>query len=242
MKYGFIYKTACLITNLIYIGQRKISNTKQDNDYLGSGLSLKKDIKLYGKENFIRVIIQYCSKNNIDKREEFWIKFYDATNPNIGYNITISAKKCIINGKRKSLMNKNRLLPVDFGRRVSNGHNNLSKEEKLNKLLKFKNTIKNRSETKKKQIFAKQSKNKKGQIPWNKNKTGLQISWNKGLTKQTDDRVANASLKMKKPKTAKHKNNLSINKKKLYRSGKIKIWNKGMKFKYKPRKKKLLLI
>jgi hypothetical protein len=28
-----------------------------------------------------------------------------------------------------------------------------------------------------------------GHIPWNKGRRGLQIAWNKGLTKETDDRV-----------------------------------------------------
>lgn len=34
------------------------------------------------------------------------------------------------------------------------------------------------------------SRFKKGQIPWNRNKKGTQIAWNKGLTKETDERVA----------------------------------------------------
>jgi hypothetical protein len=33
--------------------------------------------------------------------------------------------------------------------------------------------------------------NKKGYIPWNKGKKGLQIAWNKGLTKELDTRVKN---------------------------------------------------
>ncbi len=41
----------------------------------------------------------------------------------------------------------------------------------------------------------------KGRIPWNKGKTGMQVSWNKGLTAQTDPRVAlNALHKRKEEK------------------------------------------
>lgn len=37
----------------------------------------------------------------------------------------------------------------------------------------------------------------KNKIPWNKGKKGLQISWNKGLTKETDKRVKKYSEKLK---------------------------------------------
>lgn len=44
----------------------------------------------------------------------------------------------------------------------------------------------------------------KGKIPWNKGKTGLQVAWNKGLTKDTDIRVYKYSKKRKKfPKLTK---------------------------------------
>jgi hypothetical protein len=54
---------------------------------------------------------------------------------------------------------------------------------------------------------------KKGHTPWNKGKKGLQISWNKGLTKDTDKRLKKMSISFK------DKNNP------MY--GKV-PWNKGI--------------
>ena len=60
MYYGFVYITTNLINNKKYIGKRKIRNVKSDSTYLGSGKDLKKDIELYGAENFKRDILEYC--------------------------------------------------------------------------------------------------------------------------------------------------------------------------------------
>jgi group I intron endonuclease len=81
-----IYKTTNLINGKIYIGKHNGKNEK----YLGSGRNLILAIKKYGKENFIREIIE----DNIDnleilnEREVYWINFYDSRNPNIGYNVS----------------------------------------------------------------------------------------------------------------------------------------------------------
>ena len=52
---------------------------------------------------------------------------------------------------------------------------------------------------------------KKGNIPWNKDKKGLQVAWNKGLTKETDKRVKVMSEKHKGQKRSKEaKQRMSI--------------------------------
>ena len=55
-----IYKTINLITGKIYIGQ----TTKNDPKYFGSGIWIKKAIKKYGKENFIREVLCECSSQD----------------------------------------------------------------------------------------------------------------------------------------------------------------------------------
>jgi len=80
---GFIYKTTNLINNKIYIGKHK---TSADDGYLGSGLILSYAVDKYGKENFKREIIEYCS-SDVGKREEYWIDKLNARNSKIGYNI-----------------------------------------------------------------------------------------------------------------------------------------------------------
>ena len=65
-----IYKTTNLITGNFYIGQ----DSKNNPLYLGSGLLLNKSIKKYGKENFQKEIIEYCTtKDQLNIQEIFWI-------------------------------------------------------------------------------------------------------------------------------------------------------------------------
>ena len=65
-----IYKTTNLINGNFYIGQ----DSKNNPLYLGSGKLLNRAIEKYGKENFIKEIIECCdSKQHLDEREIFWI-------------------------------------------------------------------------------------------------------------------------------------------------------------------------
>jgi len=81
----FIYKTTNKINGKIYIGKL----VRESKVYLGSGKILKQSIKKYGKDNFIREIIEYCDcKFKLKEREKFWINYYNSTDRNVGYNIT----------------------------------------------------------------------------------------------------------------------------------------------------------
>jgi hypothetical protein len=80
-----IYKITNLINNKIYIGKDITSNP----DYFGSGLLIKRAIKKYGCENFIKEVIDTTDDyNELSKKEIYWISFYKSTNRKIGYNIT----------------------------------------------------------------------------------------------------------------------------------------------------------
>ena len=85
MEY-FIYMTTNLINGHKYIGKH---HGELNDSYLGSGLLLKQAVKKYGKENFTREIIENCkSKEDLDSREKYWIKYYNATESEDFYNIT----------------------------------------------------------------------------------------------------------------------------------------------------------
>jgi len=58
-----VYKTICLINNKYYIGVHKKGIT--NGRYLGSGKALRRAIKKYGRENFIRVTL-FSFDNHID--------------------------------------------------------------------------------------------------------------------------------------------------------------------------------
>ena len=77
-----IYKTVNAINGKFYIGQDSNNNP----EYLGSGTLLKRAIEKYGKENFIKEIVEVCStKTELNEREKYWIKETKAQE--IGYNI-----------------------------------------------------------------------------------------------------------------------------------------------------------
>ena len=81
----YIYKITNKVNGKIYVGK----HASKRKNYWGSGIILKAAIKKYGKENFIKEIIEYCeNENELSTREIFWIKFLNSRNRLIGYNIT----------------------------------------------------------------------------------------------------------------------------------------------------------
>lgn len=87
--YGYIYKTTNLITNKIYVGQKK-SNKFLGTKYLGSGTHLKESVKHHGKENFtVEFIDSAETATELNEKEIYWIDKLDARNPQVGYNISL---------------------------------------------------------------------------------------------------------------------------------------------------------
>lgn len=84
-KQYFIYLTTNLVNNKKYIGQHK--GFINDN-YLGSGIQIKKALEKYGKNNFKREILEICQEHELDEKEKFWINYYDAFNSNQFYNLS----------------------------------------------------------------------------------------------------------------------------------------------------------
>lgn len=77
-----VYKTTNLITGKFYIGL----DTKNDPQYLGSGVILKKAIKKYGHDNFKKEILEVCETlEELRDREKFWIQ--QLSSQAIGYNV-----------------------------------------------------------------------------------------------------------------------------------------------------------
>ena len=83
---GYIYKTTNTLNNKIYIG-RAISKRLC---YVGGGIRINRAVKKYGRENFIKEILEDDIEDNdlLNEREMYWISLFNSTNENIGYNIT----------------------------------------------------------------------------------------------------------------------------------------------------------
>lgn len=82
---GTVYLTINLVNNKIYVGQTTTNNCS----YIGSGKFIKKAIKKYGKNNFLKIVLL----SNIDSIEQlnlwetFYINLFGSRNSKIGYNI-----------------------------------------------------------------------------------------------------------------------------------------------------------
>ena len=88
-----IYKITNLKNNKGYIGQSsdikkrwrnhkfELKNNIHNNPYLQNAFNK------YGEEAFEFRIIEKTSKENLDEAEEYWIDYFDSTNPEKGYNL-----------------------------------------------------------------------------------------------------------------------------------------------------------
>lgn len=87
--YGYIYKTTNLENGKFYIGQKK-SDTFLGENYLGSGVRLRSAIKHHGEDKFIVEMIDTAdSREELNNKEIYWIDKLDATNLDIAYNIAL---------------------------------------------------------------------------------------------------------------------------------------------------------
>lgn len=169
------------MNGLIYIG--RAVGIRVENSYLGSGIKLKPDIVKYGRENFRRITIDIADTIvQLRLKERFWVAFYDARNPDIGYNVAPGGNgsgsrsdkwkqkmRIIMSGEgspnfgsKRSEETKRRLSLSHLGK-TSGWKGKTPSEEMLKKMRKP------RSEEGKRNI----STSHKGQIPWNKGKTGV---------------------------------------------------------------------
>lgn len=68
-KYHYIYKTTCNVNGKYYIGIHSTDNL--EDGYLGSGKRLWYSINYHGKENHIKIILEYCkNRKELIRREK----------------------------------------------------------------------------------------------------------------------------------------------------------------------------
>ena len=114
--YGFIYITTNLVDGKRYLGQRKFYNNWQD--YVGSGIAFKQALSKYGKENFIKRIIDVAySPNELNKKEYDYSVFFDVVESDDWYNLVLGGG--INNGWHPSEETKKKMSASNKGKKVS---------------------------------------------------------------------------------------------------------------------------
>jgi len=185
--FKIIYKTTNLLNGKSYIGQHSTDNI--NDNYLGSGSELIKDIKKYGKDNFQKIIIEHCEDwKELNEKEKYWIIKHGTKTPN-GYNILDGGDS----------------FPILFGEK--NGFYGKKHSEETKKILKEKrmgkepwNKGKKGVQKVSKETRKKQSENMIGEKHWHYNKKGI-LSPNYGLkrSKETKKKLSNSKKGAKNP-------------------------------------------
>ena len=91
-----IYKITNLINNKIYIGQSKNIEKRWAKHRTGPfnpnnncyNNALYRSIRKYGLDNFTFEVIEQCKEADLNKKEIYWINYYDSHNKDKGYNLT----------------------------------------------------------------------------------------------------------------------------------------------------------
>ena len=100
---GYIYKTTNLKNGKIYIGQH-IAKKFEPNRYIGSGVLLQQAIARYGIDAFKCELLCECfSADELNEREQYYIKLYNTQDRSIGYNIAAGGEVPWNRGQKMSL-------------------------------------------------------------------------------------------------------------------------------------------
>lgn len=181
MIYYFVYETTNLVNGKKYRGYHKTSNI--DDGYLGSGTAFLRAVKKYGKENFERIILEFCNSFEEVLLKEKELIDSNWANDRTNYNLKTGGQSA------GSLSDESKKKISDtLKEKYKNGEitTKCSDETKLKISIKAKGRI--ISEEQKEKISNSLQGNtpwnkgkKEVQVPWNKGKKGLQVAWNKGL-------------------------------------------------------------
>lgn len=86
----YIYRVTNLQNGKIYVGRGTVRTkgiAPEKDSYLGSGVAIRAAIKKYGRDAFVKDILEYCDTIDLaQEREVFWIRELDAVEH--GYNLT----------------------------------------------------------------------------------------------------------------------------------------------------------
>lgn len=118
---GYIYKVTNIVNGKQYVGKRS-RDYRNDYDYIGSGTILLRARSKYGRENFVKEIIEECDTlEELNSREEYWIDFYNAVEDPNFYNLTPKANGSA-KGSKRSEETKKKISESLTGKPLSDDH------------------------------------------------------------------------------------------------------------------------
>lgn len=90
---NFIYSILNKVNGKIYVGltsqgEKRFSKHKSElklNKHINS--HLQSSWNKYGEDAFEFNVLEYCNKEDLGANEEWWIDFFESTNPEKGYNL-----------------------------------------------------------------------------------------------------------------------------------------------------------
>lgn len=173
--YYCIYQTTNLVNNKIYIGCHKTNNL--NDDYMGSGKALLKDIAIFGIVFFKKEILYVfeTEKEMFSKEAELVNESFIAKEDT--YNICIGGHGGWKgrNDHRNWLWENDEEWKTKYSKTLSEAQSKLKRSPESNE---------KRSITLKKH-WKTNLHNRIGTIPWNKNQKGVQTAWNKNTKMPT---------------------------------------------------------
>lgn len=93
-----IYGIKNLINEKIYVGKSinvKLRKKAHENSFIRKqavNIHLQRAVDKYGIENFAFIILEEVTLDNINEKEQYWIKYFKSYDENLGYNKTMGGE------------------------------------------------------------------------------------------------------------------------------------------------------
>lgn len=129
LKRTGVYGIYCLANNRVYIGS---SSAKRGLIYrlrchladlkVGKhhSILLQRAWDKYGKQNFVFKVVEFVEPSQCVEREQYWLDYYDTSNPKKGFNISPTAKSQLGVKRRQESIEKHRMKMI--GRKITEEH------------------------------------------------------------------------------------------------------------------------
>lgn len=134
--YAIVNKVNCKI----YVGssknlsKRRITHFYQLRKNIHKNAYIQQSFSKYGEKNFEWKILEYCKEEKLIEREQYYMNYYNSTNRDCGYNLSLKTNRSIISeetkrkmseaqkGKKLSPEAKEKLRVANLGKTLSEEH------------------------------------------------------------------------------------------------------------------------